>query len=729
MRQTERYREQALAAGIAGIGGLALVGSVAALLQAAWRQGLVGPAHAVGASLALGAGGLLAAEALWIGRWRPVSLALSGASLGIVSLSLFVANAWYGWINAPVTVGLLAGAAALGALLATRRDSQLFACLALITAGTAPGLLWAGVGASLGLAVVALADVAATIAVVRRGWRALAVASVLGSVAVWITVAVAGSGEPALAVASAAVAGCAFGLGALRAERGVGPLGIGAVIAALVGLAWTPATPVGGLVVASLVGGGLQLVSLRSGRAPLASGIGIAVAIVTGVVLASLLTMASPPRATILLLSVFSLPFLCSWGAGVALGRPADSTYQGQLVLHAVCSGSAQVCLASTEPHAWYAPLVAGSLLGMGGLAGVGWRRGEGPVVQPEASGLVPASILAASLVLLLPWGSPWLRLLLGLVLLGSSLLGPVTPIADPRPELRWSPLLIAVAPAAALLAAWGQAVGFAWGVPVLAASGLAAVGLLGADRLEPGEAQRARRLYRALAVGLAILAVPAQIQGAGWTVGWALIVLGLAVLERRRALPSLRWVSGVLAAGVALRLIAVPGLLSHEGVLEPSPWIWLPYVGSSGLLLLAAALHPDRRASGWSVDAATGIGFALLNVQLSHVVAGGWMLTGAPVAARTALWAAFALGLMVLSARPAPRRAGLVVLALVAAKVVARDLWLVDGIARAGLLLGVAACFLISAALLYRSEPEEDERSTTGPTLEPVERLPGRIA
>ncbi|HHO52554.1 MAG TPA: DUF2339 domain-containing protein, partial [Deltaproteobacteria bacterium] len=729
MRQTVGRSDRVLAAGIAGVGGLALVGSVAALLQAAWRQGLVGPGHAVGGSVLLGIVGLLAAEGLWIGRWRPASLALSGASVGIIALSLFAANAWYGWIGAPVAVGLLATLSALGSMLATRRDSELLACLALITVGTAPGLLWAGVGAQLGLAVVALSAVAATVAAVQRDWRLLATLSVLGGAAVWGTVAVAGSCPPSLIVASASIAGCAFALGALRTRRSAWPLGIGASIALLIVVIRLPTPPLGGLAALGLVGGGLQQISLRSERSTVAAGIGLLEAICTLVVLV-LLLVEGATRPSIPTLLVFSVPFLAGWAAGVSAGSPPDGSYQGQLLVNAMCASIAQVSLMSTEPEAWYAPLVMVPLVSMGWLASVVRSREGGLEVSPGGCGLVPAATLLASLVLLLPWGWAWLRIVLGLALLGLALIHPVLPVADRKPELRWSTLLIAVAPAGALALAWGEGVGFAWGLPVLAASGLATLGGLGSRRLEPDEAEIARGLYSSLSVGLAILSVPAQIQGASWTVGWALIVIGLVIVEEQLQISSLRWVPRLLAAGVASRLLLVPGLLSHEGVMDPSPWVGLSYLGSGGLLLAAAALSQDRRTARWSVDAATVVGFALLNVQLSHAVAGGWLLTSAPVAARTALWAGFALALMALSARPAPRRAGLVMLALVAAKVISRDLWLVDGVARAGLLLGVAACFLISAALLYRGDPAGDPQPGVAPSsVAPSSVAPSSVA
>ena len=523
--------ERTQALGVAAVGGIAAVGGVAALLQAAWQQGLVGPAHAVGSALWIGILGLIAGEFAWSRRYGPMALGLTGASLGTLSLALFVSHAWYAWIAAPLAVALLSVVAGLGAWLAVRRDSQILGSLALISAGTGPGLLWSQVGADLALIVVVLADAGAVWAITRRRWRALAWLAVAGSAAVWGLLAATGYGTPTMFLTTTLAAGSIFAAGAVRARQGIAPLVAGIIVAGGSVIAQLPSAPIAGIWAVALIGGVLQAIALGRGREGQAGGIGI------GMALAVLGTVVLQPGASVGVVVALGAPFVASAIAGT-FGRsePQDSSFRGVLVTLGAATVVAQVSILMIGGRFGGLPWLAGWIAAMGWIAGSEIERTEDrsrPTLAPEGTLLVPLATGLGSLLLCLPVGPPIHRLGVASVLATASLLTPTLIARDQRSESRWAPLLAACLPLGAVAMAWRDAVDTAYGVPLLAVCAVATVGAGLARELHPEDAATGAKIYGTLALATAALAVPAQLTGLAWTLGWSTMALGLTALDR----------------------------------------------------------------------------------------------------------------------------------------------------------------------------------------------------
>ena len=107
----------------------------------------------------------------------------------------------------------------------------------------------------------------------------------------------------------------------------------------------------------------------------------------------------------------------------------------------------------------------------------------------------------------------------------------------------------------------------------------------------------------------------------------------------------------------------------------------------------------------------AVGIGFALVNVQVSHAfqdagpveLGGNGLMQGM---VRSLGWAAYGVAVLVTGLRregPALRLVGFAIVLAAAGKVFAVDLWSLSGFVRVGSLLGLGVSLLLAAFLFER--------------------------
>ena len=213
------------------------------------------------------------------------------------------------------------------------------------------------------------------------------------------------------------------------------------------------------------------------------------------------------------------------------------------------------------------------------------------------------------------------------------------------------------------------------------------------------------------VAIAWVALAIPVELSREWLTVGWALQGMGVAWLSRRVKHPALPVAAALLLGTVVVRLTLNPMVLSYHLVTEPTVLSWFLY--GYGLpcvcLILAARWIADRRLARFLELGAIAVAFCLLNVELSSAFAGTngglrlWDLGLAAQLLRSLLWGRFGLGLLALSRRTGLwwRNCGLLVLGATSLKVVALDLWALDGFARVGVLVGVALCLLVAAVMM----------------------------
>lgn len=218
--------------------------------------------------------------------------------------------------------------------------------------------------------------------------------------------------------------------------------------------------------------------------------------------------------------------------------------------------------------------------------------------------------------------------------------------------------------------------------------------------------------------------AVPLQLRERWLTVAWALeavVLVGLA--ERFRLHDLVRVVAVALSVAVAVRLLLNPWSLSW-GTAGGWPILnWTLYTwGVPGLALLAVSRGLARsraaaaplRAAHWPVLLlAIGVGFGLVNVEISHAfrrqdtleldLFGGDRLESM---VRSAGWGGY--GLLVLGAGLASqsrvlRLLGFAFVLLATGKVFLVDLWDLTGFVRVGSLLCLAVCLLLAAVAFER--------------------------
>ncbi|MFT5459666.1 MAG: putative membrane protein [Myxococcota bacterium] len=729
MNELDRGTLERLAAvGAALVGGSFLLLGLVFAFRALWATGWLGPGMMVAGSLAAGALAVALGEVLWGRSLRAVAAGTAGAGLGTTYLTLYVAWDWYGYLSGPVTSALLLAVTGVGAALAVRRDSQLMASLGLLGGLVTPLVLSQGGGSAAAyFAYVALIDAAVVVASVRRQWTVLAGLAVTTTLIVrvgWGIVAF-DPAQATTAILSSAVLGGGFALAACF-ERTPKPL---AVLFTLGGLAslvalvpfaalghapslWAAVTATTLLTTLLQAVGAIRRWPLASGSATLLAGAALA-----GIAINWPLDGAAGELA---LVALVALPPISAW-TSLAIRREAP---QGPMAfqVHALWLQAWLVGLtvaALSRDPAWLTAVV---VVG----AAVSWlaeiRIIEGPAGRLTAelgpfAGVVPAVAISAGAVALLgvyPY-SPMLALGAGAVLVGLAMVPPAL-LGGRADRLRWAPLGIAPVPVVAMVLAlpelgvdgMGGLVAIAVGAPALALAVAMDRGLLGGPRDEVG-----RLAYAGLAVLFATIAVPLQLEQEWLTVGWAVQGALLAVASRRVRMPVVSGAALVLLTAVTVRLVANPAVLEYHFVQHPTVWSWILYgYGVPTVALAVAARHlktPDswhhlriRRALEF---AGVAVAFAGVNLEVSHAFShtGALDVWDAHLPARlvrTLSWTVFGVALLV-PERSLHRMLGISLLGVVCVKVLAFDLWVLGGFARAGMLVGVAVLLLGAAGVL----------------------------
>jgi uncharacterized membrane protein len=245
------------------------------------------------------------------------------------------------------------------------------------------------------------------------------------------------------------------------------------------------------------------------------------------------------------------------------------------------------------------------------------------------------------------------------------------------------------------------------------------------------------------IAVALAGLtaALPLQLNNQWLTVAWALEAAALAWLSRRLHHSLLPWGALALAVAVTLRLVLNPFALEYGGTAGPIILNWTLYTWGIPLLSLLVAARGltqseserslRRVAPGLLTLMAIAIGFALVNVQVSHafqdsgpVLLGGKGLWQGMV--RSLAWAGYGVLVLIAGLRGegrAVRFVGLAIVMLAAGKVFAVDLWALSGFVRVGSVLGLGVSLLVVAFLFERlvlraeaSGPDADNNAKEQP-------------
>lgn len=363
--------------------------------------------------------------------------------------------------------------------------------------------------------------------------------------------------------------------------------------------------------------------------------------------------------------------------------------------------------------------------LGVLTLVGVGlavaWMSGEGALLLAVLAGVAMPLLGASELI-----GSLGLAGVTGPALLAYGVLATAPLLLD------WDERAGIAHATAALSApvlfwplyrAWEQGLGD----PVIGAlpALLGAGALLGAATLvrrhRAGADSGALALMIAVALAGLTAALPLQLEDAWLTVAWALEAAALAWLARRMQHPLLPAGTMLLALAVTIRLCLNPWALEYGDTSGPMLLNWTLYtwgVPMVSLLFAARGLSvgkslPELRrlAPGALVLMAIGIGFALVNVQVSHAfqdagpleLGGHGLLQGM---VRSLAWAAYGVAVLIAGLRRegrAVRMVGFAIVLLAAGKVFAFDLWSLSGFVRVGSLLGLGVSLLLAAFLFER--------------------------
>lgn len=727
----------------AGLGGMALLVGAILGLAAVAQSGWFGPAARISFALITGTA-LWVGGALLRGRMVAVPSALSGVGMGVLYGSFFAGHALYDLFGTTTTFLALVAISAVAGLRATAMDDRFMAYLGLFGGLLAPVAVSTGQNGAVGLFVfLTMLSLGTLGSASRRRWPDLVVACLVGSAALftgwsatWLapdSVRVALLGAFALSIPYALVAARTPGDSPMdQATRLTGAIGsmawmllvtpwllpldsaftdprtyltvtqatgstrlFGAIALGLLAVpAWLAARSRGSLLhsgIASLLVTGLTLAWTGGWSSTLDQGDALAV---LGPLLPMVVGLAVHlgSRTTGTGLALLPFGWLAAWSAGVWAG--ADSALLG-------ASFVAMTLLAviGTRTSAT-APLLS-TFLGAGAIALAG--AAASPTIDPW-------------------WTGAELLLLLGLLPLAS--LGNRW-TSDPYPALGLLPgalASLAVFPAAYLL--WERL----FGTSVIGLLPL----LLGLHALLCAALMVRRHRLRldhplvvtALVVVLAgvTFALPIQVQERWLTVGWALEAAALAWIGRAGVRhPLVRWTSLLLAFVVAVRLVVNPFALAYgtaDGwpILNWTLYTWgLPtvavLVAAKGLEATAPENDPLSGAGAFLRLLAMAMGFALINVQVSHAfqdtgpveLGGTTMLQGM---VRSLAWSGYGLGLLVvglISGSRSTRFVGFAFLLLAAAKVSVYDLWTMPGFVRVGSLVGLGLTLIIAAALFNR--------------------------
>jgi uncharacterized membrane protein len=258
--------------------------------------------------------------------------------------------------------------------------------------------------------------------------------------------------------------------------------------------------------------------------------------------------------------------------------------------------------------------------------------------------------------------------------------------------------------------------------LPVL----LGAVALVGALTLVRQHGARRDSGPLALFVGVTLLgvtaAIPIQLRDQWVTVAWALEAVAVAYVSRRLDHGLLRWTSVLLGLAVTVRLVANPWALEYASAGGLPVLNWTLYTwGLPAVSLLASAwlLGPGERKRPLVPDAvrlglvlcAVAVGFALVNVQVSHAFqdSGPIELGGRGVwqgMVRSLAWAGYGIAILAAGTwrdHRVMRMVGFVVVLAAAGKVFLSDLWSLSGFVRVGSIAGLGVTLLVAAFVFER--------------------------
>jgi uncharacterized membrane protein len=262
-----------------------------------------------------------------------------------------------------------------------------------------------------------------------------------------------------------------------------------------------------------------------------------------------------------------------------------------------------------------------------------------------------------------------------------------------------------------------------------------------------------------ALFVGVTLLgvtaAIPLQLRDQWVTVAWALEAVAVAWASRRLDHPLLRWTAVFLGAAVTVRLVANPWALEYADAGGLPILTWTLYTwGVPAMSLLAAArlLGPTSRRERPTVPdgvrlglvlGAVAIGFALVNVQVSHAFqdSGPIELGGRGIwqgMVRSLAWAGYGMAILAAGTKAnhrIVRLVGFVAMLAAAGKVFLVDLWSLSGFVRVGSIAGLGVTLLVAAFVFERlvlrrdeadADPPEPNDSTDPDVLEPPSKNGG---
>lgn len=722
----------------AALGGLSVVLASLFALSAAIDRGWIGPATRIGIGLALGTlawwGGTLARGR----RLTRVGSALVGAGVSGICGSLYAGNVLYGVLETPLTFGLLAVVSGVALFSGVRQGSRFDAWLGLVGGLATPLLVQSTEPRPMALFGYLGVLVAGTIAAgARRGWVELVSGATVGFVlffAAWSTTDARPVDLPvALGVLAALGVACVVAERWMRTDHPRMPttLALSAVLLAGAAVLWVgPAEamfvdPRSGLAVfrasphgAWIAAVGLvavlapSVVGLRSGVARLWSG-GVAVLLVgvyawrysdvpalpllpVGGMLATVPLLGALRRrdaADELDRAVWLLPIASGLGATLLLdGAEPSVDVVVWLTLPVVVSG-AVLALARRSPMV-FLPALLGACAPLTVAALMVHEVGPMAVAGPAALALG----LFGTLPLLVSSDDP--RTTVAAALAGPLLFLPLHRAWDAAGGTHWIGLL-----------------------PVM----LALVSLLGTLTLV--RRHRVRRDSGALAlfVGVTLLgltaAIPLQLRDQWLTVAWALEGVAVAWLSRRLGHRLLRWTAVLLGLAVTIRLVVNPFALEYATASGPVLFNWTLYTWGvpalalmSSVWLLGPSADRDRvLVPEWArlvlLLCATAVGFALVNVQVSHAFqdSGPIELGGRGIwqgMVRSLAWAGYGITILAVGTRAdhrVIRMVGFCGVLAAAGKVFLSDLWSLSGFVRVGSIAGLGVTLLVAAFVFER--------------------------
>lgn len=703
------------------LGGLAAVVTALLALVAAIDRGWLGPAARTSMGLGIGTG-------LWVvgaglrrlgHRWG--ASALAGSGVGTLYGVLFAASGLYQLLPATASGAAMVAVTTLAAARAIRHHDRLLAWLALTGGVLTPILVSTGSGEALKLfAYLSVLCVGFSFAASRRGWWDLVLGAAIAVGLLFVTwTQIARAPDAAVeALVGLLMLALPFSAATASSNRKIQiASAIGAVGLLLCALPWiVPIDPVfydprtgttatrsspTALAAAALATGGLPLPLLLASRRS---------ALLSSIPVGSLVA------------SVLVFTFGVGWTGAEEVGS-------GWLLLGAV--GPALVGAVASVAHPTQA---RGAAIGLvaSGLALSSLQASLGLLLLP---GLVGLGLAALVLALSSGWG--------GIAIAALAALGlPLLAIDPAQLGLRW-----AVGATAAVLAAtsqvpvlwrWRQGERLAWAAAATAglvlfwplydswriALGSVGIGLLplllGANTLLGVSVLVRRRgllrtegitaLFAALVLLGVAVAVPLQLEERWLTVAWAIEAAALAWIHRRLRHPLLEGAAVLLALVVGIRLVVNPWALDWGTAAEGLPILnWTLYTWGLPLLCVLFAARRLPRFATLLASVAVAIGFALVNVQVSHAFqeAGPLELGGAgwlQGTARSASWAGyglFILGIGLFRDLRWVRLVGFGFVMLSAVKVFLFDVWGLAGFARVGS-FGCLAVTLLVAALLF---------------------------